>query len=44
VQTAKIIKEQHMVQESEYFIMIMCLAPVLAFFASAGLLTILKKK
>lgn len=32
-----------MVQESEYFIIIMCLAPVIAFFTGAGLLTILKK-
>jgi hypothetical protein len=32
-----------MIQESNYFIMIMCLAPVLTFFAGAGLLAILKK-
>jgi hypothetical protein len=31
-----------MVQESEFFIMIICLAPVLTFFAGAGLLTILR--
>ena len=30
-----------MVLESEYFIMIMCLAPVLTFFVGAGLLAIL---
>jgi len=30
-----------MVQESDYFIIIMCLAPVLTFFVSAVLLTIL---
>jgi hypothetical protein len=31
-----------MIQESEYFIMIMCLAPVVTLFAGLGLLTILK--
>jgi len=31
-----------MVQENDYFLIIMCLAPVLTFFVSAVLLTILK--
>jgi hypothetical protein len=31
-----------MIQESYYFILIMCLAPVLTFFVGAGLLTILE--
>ncbi len=31
-----------MIQENDYFIIIMCLAPVLTFFVSAVLLTILK--
>lgn len=32
-----------MIHQGDYFIMIMCLAPVLTFFVSAGLLTFLKK-
>jgi hypothetical protein len=32
-----------MIQESDYFIMIICLAPVLTLFVGAGLLKILKK-
>jgi len=32
-----------MVQENEYFIIIMCLAPVLTFFVSAILLSVLKE-
>jgi hypothetical protein len=31
-----------MIQESGYFIMIMCLAPVLTFFVGAGILTFFK--
>jgi len=43
VNTAIIIKEQRMIQENDYFLMIMCLAPLLSLFAGAGLLTILQK-
>lgn len=32
-----------MIQESHYFMMVMCLAPVLTFFVSAGLFTVFKK-
>ena len=31
-----------MIQENDYFLMIMCLAPLLSLFAGAGLLTILQ--